>query len=180
MLDDLHLRPWRATDADALRAAVLSTPDLDTQLGGADLRTVSHAASFIDTQLSARANARNWAVVHDGTAVGNVGVSAIEHRHGTAWISYWLTSAARGRGLMTRALASVADLAFSEDIFRLELGHRVNNPASCRVATRAGFIPEGIERQKLRYGTERFDVELHARLATDPAHGVDGLPIIDR
>ncbi|WP_314138033.1 hypothetical protein [uncultured Plantibacter sp.] len=44
----------------------------------------------------------------------------------------------------------------------------MNNPASCGVAIRAGFLPEGIERQKLAYGADRFDVELHARLATDP------------
>lgn len=43
----------------------------------------------------------------------------------------------------------------------------VKDPASCRVATRAGFIPEGIERQKLQYGVERFDVETHALLRTD-------------
>jgi [ribosomal protein S5]-alanine N-acetyltransferase len=53
----------------------------------------------------------------------------------------------------------------------LELGHRTNNPASCVVARRARFLVEGLERQKLRYGDERFDVELHARLATDPAAG---------
>jgi RimJ/RimL family protein N-acetyltransferase len=48
----------------------------------------------------------------------------------------------------------------------------VNNPASCAVAMRAGFAAEGIERAKLRYGVERFDVETHARLATDPAPSV--------
>jgi hypothetical protein len=37
-----------------------------------------------------------------------------------------------------------------------------------RVATSAGFLVEGLERQKLKYGDERFDVELHSRLATDP------------
>jgi RimJ/RimL family protein N-acetyltransferase len=52
-------------------------------------------------------------------------------------------------------------------LFRLELGHRVNNPASCRVASRAGFAVEGLERQKLLYDGVRYDVELHARLATD-------------
>jgi RimJ/RimL family protein N-acetyltransferase len=40
--------------------------------------------------------------------------------------------------------------------------------ASCRVASAAGFLAEGIERQKLRYGAERFDVQTHARLASDP------------
>lgn len=51
----------------------------------------------------------------------------------------------------------------------------MNNAASCVVAERAGFIAEGVERAKLKYGDERFDVELHARLATDPEPGDEGL-----
>lgn len=120
----------------------------------------------IDTSMS-------WAIVVDEVAIGNVGVAAIDRRHETAWASYWLATPSRGLGYATRALTTVSDWAFAEGLFRLELGQRVNNPASCRVATRAGFRPEGIERQKLKYGTERFDVELHARLATDPCPTLD-------
>ena len=60
---------------------------------------------------------------------------------------------------------------------RLELGHRLNNPASCRVATAAGFLREGIERAKLRYGEERFDVETPAGLRIDPAPAIAALPM---
>lgn len=109
--------------------------------------------------------------------MGNVGLSAVDRRHGTAWTYYWLTSAARGRGYAVRALATVADAAFEDGLFRLELGHRVNNPASCKVATGSGFIPEGVERQKLLYGAERFDVDTHARLRTDSCPGLKMLPI---
>ncbi|MBB3729097.1 hypothetical protein FHR33_004957 [Nonomuraea dietziae] len=64
--------------------------------------------------------------------------------------------------------ALLAEWAFAErGLFRLELGHRTNNPASCRVAVRAGFVAEGIERGKLVYDGVRYDVERHARLATD-------------
>ena len=55
------------------------------------------------------------------------------------------------------------------DLFRLELGHRVNNPASCSVALNAGFAAEGIELHKFTYDYERFDVETDARLRSDPA-----------
>ena len=106
-----------------------------------------------------------------------MGLSAIDRRHRTAWTYYWLTSAARGRGYAVRALATIAAAAFEDDLFRLELGHRINNPASCNVATGAGFIPEGLERQKLLYGTERFDVETHARLRTDPRPNLKMLPM---
>lgn len=51
--------------------------------------------------------------------------------------------------------------------------HRTNNPASCSGARRAGFLAEGIERAKLEYGSQRFDVETHARLASDPVPDLD-------
>ena len=41
-----------------------------------------------------------------------------------------------------------------------------------RTAPPRGFAAEGVERAKLRYGDERFDVETHARLASDPDPGV--------
>jgi RimJ/RimL family protein N-acetyltransferase len=172
------LRSWQAADAPALRDAWLSSPDLGTQFGDADLSTDEHARDFIAQVLVSEDTRQNWAIVAGGVAVGNVGASAIEYRHETAWISYWLAWSARGRGYATRALTTVADWAFDAGLFRLELGHRLNNPASCGVATRAGFITEGTERQKLKYASERFDVELHARLATDPAPVTNSLHIV--
>lgn len=171
------LRAWLPIDAAALVDAYQSTPDLVTQFGDADLSAHKSAVRYIAKSLPSTGSVQNWAIVLDGVAVGNVGASAIDRRHHTAWVSYWLADSARGQGLATRALSTVADWAFRSGLFRLELGHRVNNPASCAVATRAGFIPEGIERQKLRYGEERYDVELHARLATDPTPRAELLSI---
>lgn len=170
------IRPWRPTDAGALRAAS-ADPEVARQLGGVRFDDDEAAAAFIASTYRHDAHARHWAITADASVVGTVGVSAIEHTHGTAWISYWLIAGARGRGLATRALIAAADDAFAIGVHRLELGHRTNNPASCRVAVRAGFRAEGTEREKLRYGDERFDVETHARLATDPLPGVVALPV---
>jgi len=169
------LRGWRVSDAPALRDAYLTTSDLSTQLGGADLSTIEGAQDFIERVLAESESTRNWAIVDEGGAVGNVGASAIERRHDTAWMHYWIASSHRGLGLAARALSSVAEWAFSEGLYRLESGHRLDDPASCRVATRAGFVAEGIEREKLKYGEERFDVELHARLAVDVAPAIERL-----
>ncbi len=163
------LRPWAPEDAAALVVAARGTPDLATQVGDADLSSAPAARRFIEESLRFDDRTRNWAVVDDGVAVGNVAASAIELRHGTAWMSYWLAAAARGKGYATGGLVAVSAWAFAFGLYRLELGHRVNNPASCRVATAAGFRAEGIERAKLRYGRERYDVETHARLAIDDA-----------
>lgn len=173
----IRLRPWTLEDAAALCTAHAGNRDLHTQFGGADLASVSSSQDYITEYLGTTETLRNWAICADNVAIGNVGLSGIERRHGTAWASYWLASSHRGHGLAARALATVASVAFQEGLFRIELGHRVNNPASCKVAVRAGFVPEGIERQKLRYGDQRFDVETHARLLTDPAPDVAPFPL---
>lgn len=172
----VELRPWKDEDAASLSDASKGNLDLHTQFGGVDLSEVDHARHYIREHLTLTESSRNWAIISDGVAVGNVGLAAIERRHGTAWAYYWLATAARGQGFASRSLATVAAEAFADGIFRLELGHRVNNPASCTVATRAGFPVEGLERQKLKYGTERFDVETHARLHTDPSPALELLP----
>ncbi|GAB3262513.1 hypothetical protein GCM10027425_26480 [Alteromonas gracilis] len=172
----IGVRDWRDEDAPALVRA-FADPAMATQGGPFD--SESHALAWIEAwrDLATQGRAVAWAVCDDDVPVGGVALTAIERRHDTGWTSYWTSAAARGRGLATLAAATLADHAFRElDLFRLELGHRVENRASCAVATRAGFVAEGVERSKLRYGAERFDTESHARLATDPAPDVTLLP----
>lgn len=175
------LRPWTLEDADDLRTAILTAEDLERQFGGLDLRDRQVCARFLaDHLVTSGPTHRHFAIAVEGRAVGNVSVSHIEHRHDTAWLSYWLAAPARGRGLASRALATAASWAYTQErLFRLELGHRTNNPASCGVAVRAGFSAEGIERSKLSYADLRFDVETHARLLDDPDPGVALLPLQD-
>ncbi|WP_240694591.1 GNAT family N-acetyltransferase [Cryobacterium sp. SO1] len=172
------LRPWRLGDAAGLQSAFAGSDDLAAQFGAFELSTIARCQSFIADNLApATVSRQNFAISVDGIAVGNVGIGSMEHRHGTGWVYYWVSAEARGQGLATLALASIAAWAFTEQgLHRLELGHRTNNPASCRVAAKAGFAFEGIERQKLKYGTERFDVETHARLRTDTPPPVRPLP----
>jgi len=131
--------------------------------------------------LAAKADGTGWAlaiVEADGDLFGNVMASCIEQRHSTAWISYWLTASARGRGLASSALRTLVDVAHDElDVYRLELGYRVNNPASAAVARAAGFLVEGREREKLLYDGVRFDTEVCARLSGDPRSPGRRLPV---
>jgi RimJ/RimL family protein N-acetyltransferase len=168
------LRPWATTDADAVRAA-FAPPDMARQ-APEPMDAAGAAERWLAARVDEFGSGRGWsfAVVDGrdvvGTVVGNVAVTDVSRRHDTGWVSYWTVGSARGRGVASAAVAAVAAWALDEGgLFRLELGHRTNNPASCAVARRAGFPVEGLERQKLRYDGERFDVELHARLATDPA-----------
>lgn len=197
------LRPWTFGDKDI--AAVLrafAAPDM----AGQSARPISDAAGAREWleivvpraaastgsseegtgqgQEPARSTVEALAIEMDGEAVGNVMVSGMEQRHQTGWVSYWVTPSARGRGLAAAGVAALAGHCFdSRGLHRLELGHRLNNPASGGVAAAAGFIREGVERQKLRYQGddgvwERFDTALWARLATDPAPAVVPLDIL--
>jgi RimJ/RimL family protein N-acetyltransferase len=86
-----------------------------------------------------------------------------------------------GRGWTTRAAATVADWALTDGgLDRLELGHRVNNPASESVARTAGFVPEGLERRKLLVEGDRVDVLTYGRLVDDPWPTVARLPLEHR
>ena len=168
------LRPWNAGDAELVLAA-FAEPDMVSQ--GGPLGEISAAERWIERrQWGVLPDAYSFAIVEAGIALGNVTISDIEPVHGTAWVSYWMSSAGRGRRLTTRAVATVASRAFAElGVFRLELGHRLNNPASGKVAMSAGFIREGTERQRLQYDGERFDVATYSRLKTDPTPLVEPL-----
>jgi ribosomal-protein-alanine N-acetyltransferase len=175
----LELREWRPSDAGSLQRALAGCDELRHQLSDGDLSSAAACADLIERSLAIRfPSLRNFAVSLSGRAVGNVAVSHMEHRCDTGWVSYWLAEDVRGRGLATRAVATVAGWAFAEqDLFRLELGHRVSNDASCGVAMRAGFATEGVERQKLKQGEQRYDVETHARLRTDRYPHLELIPI---
>ena len=170
------LRPWDIADAGELRVA-LDTEDAERQLG-AVLATDASAVEWIRRrQLEADAGtAFSWAVQSPaGRLMGSAAVSSVNRAHDTGWVSYWTATHARGQGIATEATIALAHWSLdSLGLFRLEVGHRSNNPASCAVATAAGFRIEGVERAKLRYGQRRFDVELHARLATDPPPRTEG------
>ncbi|MFB8417286.1 GNAT family N-acetyltransferase [Streptomyces albidoflavus] len=176
----LRLRYWEPSDAPAVLGA-FATPEMARQ-SGRPVTTLAEAATWITDRRAAREAGREYsfAVLAPGTGdhadegrlLGNVTLGAVDPVHQTGWISYWTLASARGRGVATTALRALADWSLTElALFRLELGHRTNNPASCAVAHRAGFAVEGLERARLRYGDQRYDVERHARLATDVVDG---------
>ncbi|MEU6681033.1 GNAT family protein [Streptomyces sp. NPDC046925] len=166
----LVLRRWMLGDAESVMAAFADP--LMREQNSEPIDSVQTAERWITDRNDqwAEDSAFSFAVVDGGDAVlGHVSVGAVNRRHSTGWVSYWTTATARGQGVASRACRTVAHWAFREaGLFRLELGHRVNNPGSCRVAQAAGFAVEGQQRQKLEYDGIRYDVEIHARLATDP------------
>lgn len=175
------LRHWRRDDADAL-ADIYARADTDLISNIPDDRSLAGAQTWLEWVRGAeeRGAAAAFAIVRgDLTPVGNVMATAIEQRHSTAWISYWLDPTVRGHGLVAAGLRSLVDHLHDErGVYRLELGYRVNNPASGGVAKSAGFLVEGRERERLLYDGLRFDTEACARLSGDQRASGRRLPIL--
>ena len=175
------LRAWRTTDAAALLAIFAASDDLSTQYPS-PVTTLAEADACLQKMLAWDASRKNAAIVPgphpDGAPVGNVAVTGVEFRHGTGWVSYFSSGTVRGQGLVSRSCAALTSWALDPSglgLERLELGHRLNNPASGVIALQSGFVREGTERSKLRYGHERFDVATYGRLRSDPVPGVEGV-----
>jgi RimJ/RimL family protein N-acetyltransferase len=75
---------------------------------------------------------------------------------------------ARGRGVARRALELLTDWTFSElGVERIELRIAADNPASSRVAERAGYVREGVLRSVHFKEGIRTDQEIWSRLRSD-------------
>jgi RimJ/RimL family protein N-acetyltransferase len=113
-----------------------------------------------------------WVVVDAADLlVGNVSLVRIDRvSQFSAQVSYRTAPWARNRGVAGNGVLAATLWAFDTlNLERLELPHAVANPASCRVAQKAGYLFEGLQRQGFRDDSgRRWDSHIHARLADDP------------
>ena len=132
--------------------------------------SLAEAESWIDYE-SARwgqEHGGSWAVDRLGSLVARVGIGGVSLEEARAGVTYWVLPEARGQGLAARALGAVADWAFDAVGFhRLEVDHSTKNAASCRVAAKAGFVPEGIMRSRALHLDGWHDMHVHGLLAED-------------
>jgi RimJ/RimL family protein N-acetyltransferase len=119
-----------------------------------------------------RGDHASWLVraATSGELVGSVSLHEVDAANSSCEVGYWVAAPARGRGAATASIAAAARFAFDAlGLARAEIFHAVDNPGSCRAATKAGFAWEGTHRQAYRYGDgELHDDHSHGRLATDP------------
>lgn len=80
--------------------------------------------------------------------IGHVVVKEVAHGKPSAEVGYWTAAHARGRGVASRALEVLTGWAFealaSGGLERLELLHRCDNVASCRVARTCAYELTGV------------------------------------
>jgi RimJ/RimL family protein N-acetyltransferase len=166
----VRLRPWTADDADAVFAAC---QDPEIQRWTSVPSPYSRADAV---QLVERTAPESWAAGDPvfavcegaGEPVGCIGAHGV--REGVAHIGYWTAAAARGRGLTSDALRTIARWCLREGgVARAELVVDPGNRASLRVAEAAGFTAEGTLRQRLLVRGNRIDVVMYSMIPSDPA-----------
>jgi RimJ/RimL family protein N-acetyltransferase len=167
--DRLALRPWRESDAEAVRTA-FGCPDIQRwHVRRMDSR--NEALDWIsgwEVRWDCESDA-SWAIADDeDQPIGQVGLRTISLFEGSAQLSYWVLPEARGTGVAVRAARALTRWTF--DVVRLHrvfLQHSTANQASCRVAVKLGFGVEGTLREAIRHADGWHDVHTHARLRTD-------------
>jgi RimJ/RimL family protein N-acetyltransferase len=159
----LVLRPWEADDAPVVLEAYR-----DPAIQQWNLRAFGslHEAGAWIAQWDGRWRAERdgcWAVTDGaGAVLGRVALREVRLPDGVAECTYWVLPAARGRGVATAATVAVARWAIEElGLHRLFLLHSTANPASCRVAAKAGFAVEGTLRSAMRHPDGWHDMHLH-------------------
>ena len=143
------LRPWAEHDVDALVAAIDGDPEITKWLelipqpyGDAEAKAWIAASNGMWRE----GTASPFAVIVEDEVIGGCGVNWIDREEAVGDIGYWARRGVRGRGYITRAVELVSRWAFDCGCERLQLRADSENAASLRVAERAGFKHEGVQR----------------------------------
>ena len=105
----------------------------------------------------------------DGAFLGLALAPTIDEEAAEAELGYIVAAHSRGRGVASGALELLTRWAFDErGVQRAYLMIDVDNPASKRVAERAGYRLEGVMRSTYVKQGRRADTELWSRLPGDP------------
>ena len=105
----------------------------------------------------------------DGAFLGLALAPTIDAEAAEAELGYIVAAPARGRGVASEALRQLTAWAFEQrGIERAYLLIDVDNPASGKVAERAGYRLEGVMRSTYLKQGRRGDTQLWSRLPGDP------------
>jgi RimJ/RimL family protein N-acetyltransferase len=161
----LLLRPWEPADAPAFLSAYT-----DGEIRRWHTRrplTEADVQEWFDAYRLDWEHEKggHWAVARDdGELLGRIALLGFNFHDGVAGVAYWVLPAARGVGVATCAVTALSVWALEEIGFhRLELLHSTRNHASCRVATKSGYLLEGTKRSAAVHDDGRHDMHLHAR-----------------
>lgn len=158
---DFELKRWKTKYLSALKAhADRSLPD-----------GLPHSAQEAEAYITARLLADDGrelcrAVIIDGKPVGMIEIiagSGISRR--SAAVRFWLAEDFRGKGIMSAALAQMADQAFERlDILRIDAEVPAGSIAARCALNNAGFALEGTLSRRAWINGKAADICVYAML----------------
>ena len=131
--------------------------------------TVEHARAWIQ-HVKENENKTRFVITNQhNEAIGEIGfVVQLDVHRFTAEIGYWLSEDHWGRGVMSRAVACVADFAFNEmGLVRLFADVQENNESSGRVLMKCGFQLEGVFRKHIFKDGQHVSQYVYALVSND-------------
>ena len=100
-----------------------------------------------------------WAILDDEEFVGYAVTGPIDHEGQEVELGYAISPWGRRRGVATETLLQLTRWAFDAGMLRVTAVISVDNPASSRVAQKAGYTLEGVLRSVHQVGDRRGDME---------------------
>ena len=168
--EGVRLRPLRMSDAERVHEAS-TDPAFALWLNSDTGRAYDQTRAWLAREVAPTDDRIRWAVTEssDDTFIGCVTLQNIDRTVAGAEVGNWMHPDARGRGLATAAVRTLATHALSPQgarVRRLSLNVADGNDASVRVAQRAGFTRSGVDRLAEALGDGRVvDLLRFERLA---------------
>ena len=137
----VHLRSWRATDADFLLTSFADDQArLCTPLPGPINHDIALRWIHDHSARGLRPTSPALLITNaEGVRCGAIGATRIDWKQKQAQFFYWVLAPYRHHGLATVALRTISEWAFTQGLSRLELMIDTNNPISIKVAISAGY-----------------------------------------
>ncbi len=165
----LTLRPFTLEDVPAAYRNWCSDPEVTRFLRWPAHATEQVTRMVLTDWISSyqRPEFYQWAIVpHEaGEVVGTISVVDQEELSAKMHIGYCIGRPWQNKGYTTEALSTVVDFLFSRvEAGRIESQHDPENPASGRVMTKCGLLPEAVLRKADWSNRGIVDACMHAIL----------------
>jgi ribosomal-protein-serine acetyltransferase len=169
-----HVRPFVATDALSLFAAVRASLDelVSTMPWCSPEYSLAQAEAWVTFSQQAWAARTEFPLgifeTASGAVVGGAGINHINRMHRFGNLGYWVATPHTGRGVARFAAREAARLAFGEiGLSRVEIVTLTHNLASQRVAESLGATKECVARNRLFVGDAPRDAVVYSLIPTD-------------
>ncbi|KAI9307830.1 ribosomal-protein-serine N-acetyltransferase [Cunninghamella echinulata] len=153
--DDVSLRLFHINDVDELHSLIVESQDsLRPWLNWVDVnvRDKSNVERFIKSGLEKFASSggypESFAIIYKNQLAGSISYNEFIQENHCFSIGYWLATKYHGKGVMTKSVKALIDMAFNEfSMNRAEIRAAPANSKSRAVPERLGFTQEGVIRQ---------------------------------